>query len=59
MINSILAFGTKKELFVQYCPMAFDDKGADWISDIQDIQNPYFGDKMMRCGFVTDTLTIH
>lgn len=59
MINSILAFGTKKELFVQFCPMAFGDQGADWISDIQDIQNPYFGDKMMRCGFVTDTLTIN
>ena len=57
MINSITAFGTEKELFVQFCPMAFDNKGADWISDIAEVQNPYFGDKMMKCGLVTDTLS--
>jgi Cu(I)/Ag(I) efflux system membrane fusion protein len=58
MINSITAFGTKNELFVQFCPMAFDNKGADWISDIAEVQNPFFGDKMMKCGLVTDTLSI-
>ena len=57
MINSITAFGTKNELFVQFCPMAFDNKGADWISDITEVQNPFFGDKMMKCGLVTDTLS--
>jgi Cu(I)/Ag(I) efflux system membrane fusion protein len=57
MINSITAFGTEKELFVQFCPMAFDNKGAAWISDIAEIQNPFFGDKMMKCGLVTDTLS--
>ena len=58
MINSITAFGTKNKLFVQFCPMAFDNKGADWISDVGEVQNPYFGDKMMKCGLVTDTLSI-
>ncbi|MFK8009340.1 MAG: efflux RND transporter periplasmic adaptor subunit [Saprospiraceae bacterium] len=58
MINSITAFGTKNKLFVQFCPMAFENKGADWISDIQEVRNPYFGDKMMKCGLVTDTLSI-
>ncbi len=58
MINSITAFGTKNKLFVQFCPMAFDNKGADWISDINEVRNPYFGDKMMKCGLVTDTLSI-
>lgn len=54
MINSSTAFGTKKELFVQFCPMVFDNKGADLLSDIPEVQNPYFGDKMIKCGLVTD-----
>ena len=58
MINSITAFGTKNELFVQFCPMAFDNKGADWISDVNEVRNPYFGDKMMKCGLVTDTISV-
>lgn len=53
MINSIKAFGTdKKTYFVQYCPMAKGNQGADWISTEQQIRNPYFGDKMMKCGSV-------
>lgn len=38
------------EAYYQYCPMAFNNKGGYWISKSQQIQNPYFGDKMMRCG---------
>ncbi len=36
--------------YYQYCPMAFDDKGAYWISDTKAIRNPYFGDMMLKCG---------
>jgi len=57
IINSIKAFGVSDDTFyVQHCPMAFDNEGADWISDITGIQNPYFGDKMMKCGVVKDTI---
>ena len=53
MINSVKAFGTdEKTYFVQYCPMAKDNQGADWLSVEQQIRNPYFGDKMMKCGSV-------
>lgn len=45
-----------KALFVQYCPMAFDNKGASWISDVKEIRNPYFGDMMLKCGRVTEEL---
>jgi len=44
-------------LYKQHCPMAFDGKGADWFSDESEIENPYFGDKMLNCGSVTETLT--
>lgn len=44
------------ELYVQYCPMAFNDKGASWISSNKEIRNPYFGKKMMTCGEVKETI---
>ncbi|MGJ8664779.1 MAG: DUF3347 domain-containing protein [Patiriisocius sp.] len=37
-------------LYKQYCPMAFGNKGASWLSDSKEIRNPYFGDKMLKCG---------
>jgi membrane fusion protein, copper/silver efflux system len=42
--------------YVQHCPMALDDEGADWISDVRPILNPYFGDRMLKCGVVKDSL---
>ena len=39
-------------LYKQYCPMAFNNRGAYWISSSKDILNPYFGDKMLKCGRV-------
>jgi len=56
LIKTIAAFGVEGgDLYVQHCPMAFDDTGADWLSDEEAILNPYFGDKMLRCGFVKDS----
>ena len=53
LINSLKAFGMKgTPLYVMHCPMAFGNKGADWLSNEEQIRNPYFGDKMMKCGAV-------
>ena len=53
IINSLRAFGTNdKTYYVQYCPMAKDNAGASWIAMEKQIQNPYFGDKMMKCGSI-------
>lgn len=43
-------------IYHQYCPMAFNDKGAYWMSDMEEIKNPYFGSKMLECGEVADVL---
>lgn len=43
-------------IYHAYCPMAFNDKGAFWLSEELDIKNPYFGKKMLECGEVTDSL---
>jgi hypothetical protein len=45
-----------EKVYYQYCPMAFDNAGAYWMSRTSQINNPYFGEKMLRCGEVTDSL---
>lgn len=37
-------------IYKQYCPMAFNNTGAYWLSESKEIRNPYFGDKMLKCG---------
>lgn len=44
------------ELYVDFCPMALNDKGANWISNKKEIINPYFGDKMLKCGEIKETI---
>jgi len=45
------------DLVVAHCPMAFSNRGADWIQRGEAIHNPYFGSAMPRCGDVTRHLT--
>lgn len=57
LYKSVKAFGLGgKEAFYEYCPMAFNDEGAYWLSDQEKIRNPYFGDKMLTCGMVKEKL---
>jgi len=57
IIETVRAFGTEgPPLYVQHCPMAFDDQGAEWLSYESEIRNPYFGDRMLKCGSVQETL---
>jgi Cu(I)/Ag(I) efflux system membrane fusion protein len=45
------AFDAASEtLYYQHCPMALNDQGAYWLSSNEEIRNPYFGDKMLKCG---------
>ncbi|WP_375578944.1 DUF3347 domain-containing protein [Marivirga tractuosa] len=43
-------------VYKQFCPMAFNNEGAFWLSDKEEIRNPYFGDKMLKCGKVQEEL---
>jgi hypothetical protein len=45
-----------KTIYRQYCPMAFNDRGAYWLSRSSKLQNPYFGNGMLGCVEVTDSL---
>jgi len=53
MFEDALSGGT---IYKKFCPMAFNDKGAYWYADIEEINNPYFGDKMPNCGAVEKTI---
>lgn len=44
------------EVFQQFCPMAFNNEGGYWLSTEEEIRNPYFGDRMLKCGKVTETI---
>ena len=41
--------------YYQYCPMANGDSGAYWFSNEKDIENPYFGHAMLKCGETRET----
>jgi len=57
LINLIKAAGVQNgEFYLAHCPMAANDQGANWISPTKSIQNPYFGNKMLTCGSITETL---
>lgn len=45
-----------RTIYRQYCPMAFNDRGAYWMSRSNKPQNPYFGNEMLGCVQVTDSL---
>lgn len=50
MIELLKTYGTSKEVYQDYCPMADEDEGAFWLSEFKEIKNPYFGESMLRCG---------
>ena len=45
-----------KTLYKINCPMAFNNKGADWLQMDEDIRNPYFGASMYKCGQVIEVI---
>jgi hypothetical protein len=54
LFEDALSGGT---IYKKRCPMAFDNKGAFWYADIEEISNPYFGEKMPNCGSVVKTIS--
>jgi len=56
MLETTESFGLEIDrTYRQFCPMAFDDEGAFWLSESDEVLNPYFGDMMLRCGEVKQT----
>jgi len=54
--DAINSFGIENDetIYLAYCPMANNNEGGYWLSDEKEIRNPYFGDKMLKCGSVKE-----
>ncbi len=55
MANAAMTYAIRFEepAVLVHCPMAFDNKGADWLQLGEAVRNPYFGESMLNCGDVT------
>lgn len=43
-------------VYYQFCPMANDGKGANWLSKEIGVKNPYYGSQMLTCGKTVETI---
>ena len=49
-------FGAGRPLYHDHCPMARENQGAMWLSEVKEIKNPYFGSQMFKCGRVEEVI---
>ena len=56
LIKAVQIFGVNEKVYVEFCPMADNNNGAYWLSKEEQILNPYFGDAMLKCGEVKQTI---
>lgn len=48
--------GLNAKVFVQKCLMANNNRGAFWLSEDKEIRNPYYGEQMLTCGSIIDSI---
>ena len=56
MYDLVKALGSDQKLYQDHCPMFNDNKGANWLSEVKEIKNPYLGKKMPTCGTVKEEI---
>jgi hypothetical protein len=56
MYDLVKKFAAGEPIYVDYCPMYNDNKGATWLSETKEIKNPYFGKEMDTCGTIKEEL---
>jgi Cu(I)/Ag(I) efflux system membrane fusion protein len=57
LYSAIKTFGLiDKTVYYQFCPMYDNNKGGYWLSETEEIRNPYFGKIMLSCGETRETL---
>ncbi len=56
LTRAVETFGIQEKVYLQFCPMADNNNGAYWLSREEKIQSPYFGDAMLTCGSVKQTI---
>ena len=53
---TLKVFPIPTPVYQAFCPMAFDNKGATWLQENDQVLNPYFGDMMLHCGEIKETI---
>ncbi|WP_430613274.1 DUF3347 domain-containing protein [Flavobacterium sp. JP2137] len=43
-------------VYYMHCPMFLQGKGGNWLSVEKEIQNPFYGQQMLSCGSLVETL---
>ena len=56
LMSAVKLFGINKKVFVKFCPMADNNKGAYWLSTEKKVINPYYGEAMITCGDVKQVI---
>jgi hypothetical protein len=56
LYDLVKAVAPGQTLYQDHCPMYNKGKGANWLSEVKDIKNPYLGLKMPECGEVKETI---
>lgn len=54
----VIITGSDRTLYQAFCPMYNNNKGGLWLSISKEVQNPYFGSKMMKCGSVQQEILV-
>lgn len=56
MYDLVKTFDGGQSLYLDYCPMYNNNKGASWLSETKEISNPYLGKAMPSCGEVKEEI---
>ncbi|MFC1489612.1 efflux RND transporter periplasmic adaptor subunit [Candidatus Latescibacterota bacterium] len=58
IISVAKMFGTSgnSDVYRFHCPMADNNKGADWLQNKSELENPYFGSAMFKCGELVEII---
>jgi len=51
--------GSDRTLYEIFCPMFDNNKGGKWLSESNEVKNPFFGSKMLHCGSVQQKIKIN
>ncbi|MEX2397870.1 MAG: efflux RND transporter periplasmic adaptor subunit [Balneolales bacterium] len=52
----LTTFGVDRRLYVHFCPMIRDNEGGYWLSENEEIVNPYMEESMRNCGEIIEEI---
>lgn len=56
LFQTLVRFQVETGAYRMFCPMAFGSHGAFWLSDSEEIRNPYLGEQMLTCGNIKEKI---